>query len=92
MHIVIIKSYDIYVLGKEYIVERTLGARLCEMKVAVPYSVYLDNLAKAKAKAAEAKKKAEADKKAKLLKEKEEKAKETAESKSARTRSKSTKK
>jgi hypothetical protein len=83
MHIVFIKSYDIWLVGREYVVERTLGARLCELKVAIPYSKHLDNQAEAKRKAGKA---------ATLLKEKAEKAKETADSKPAKTRSKSIKK
>lgn len=88
MHIVFIKNYDIWLAGRDYIVERSLGARLCEMGVAVPYSVHLDMLAKVRAKD----KAAEKAKVAKLLKEKEEKEKETADSKPAKTRSKSIKK
>ena len=83
MHIVFIKSYDIWLVGRDYVVERTLGARLCEMGVAIPYSKHLDNQAEAKRKS---------DKAAKLVKEKAEKAKETADSKPAKTRSKSVKK
>ncbi len=90
MVVVFIKNYDIYKVGQQYTVERTLGARFCKMKVAVPYTVHLDNLAKEKEKAeAEAAKKAKAEK---LLKEKEEKAMETADSKPAKMRSKSIKK
>ena len=83
MHVVFIKSYDIWLIGRDYVVERTLGARLCEMGVAVTYSKNLGNQAEAKRKA---------DKAATLVKEKEAKAKETAESKPAKTRSKSIKK
>ena len=83
MHIVFIKNYDIWLVGRDYTVERTLGARLCEMGVAIPYSRHLDNQAEEKRKS---------DKAAKLLKEKEAKAKETADLKTAKTRSKSTKK
>ena len=83
MHIVFIKNYDIWLVGRDYTVERTLGARLCEMGVAIPYSKHLDNQAEAKRKA---------DKAAKLLKAKKEKEKETADLKTAKARSKSIKK
>ena len=83
MVVVFIKNYDIYKIGQQYTVERTLGARFCEMKVAIPYTVHLDNLAREKEKAEKAEK---------LLKAKEAKAKETADSKPAKTRSKSVKK
>lgn len=41
MHVVFIKDYDIYKAGEAHIVERTLGVRFCEMKVAIPYTEHL---------------------------------------------------
>ena len=90
MHIVFIKCYDIWLVGRDHVVERTLGARLCEMGVAIPYSKHLDNQAEAKRKADTDAKHAALAKR--LVKEKEEKVKETADSKPAKTRSKSVKK
>jgi len=79
MHIVFTKSYDIWELGAEAIVEHSLGAKLCRREVAVPYTVYLDNRKKAKAIA---------EVNAKKLKAKKEAEKEFATSKKAANRSK----
>jgi len=80
MHIVFIKNYDIYKAGKEYTLERTLGARMCEMGVAVVYTDWV-NMESEKA----------ADKKAKALKAKEDAKRKTATSKKAFRRSKAVK-
>jgi hypothetical protein len=91
MHIVFVKNYDIYAAGKGYTLERTLGARLCKMGVAIPYSVHVDNQAKAKREKAEAAAKAETEK-IKSLKQKEDVPQEMAESKTVKKRSRATRK
>ena len=82
MHIVFLKAYDIYKAKADYILERTLAARMCEMGLAVPYSVYLDIQAKEKAAKIKAAEAAKAKAKAK---------KETATSKKVAKRSKAIK-
>ena len=50
MRILMLNNYDIYEKGQDYNqVERTLARRLCEMGVAIPYSVYLDQEAEKRA-------------------------------------------
>ena len=85
MHIVFIKNYDIYKAGKEYTLERTLAARMCELGVAITFTEHLDRQAEA------ARKKADADAKAKSLKAGKAKEKKTAVSRKATRRSKAVK-
>ncbi len=91
MRVVYLRDHDGHKADKEYFVERTLGRRLCENGVAIPFVDY----EKKQEAAAEARAKAEAEKKAKaekLLKEKEAATREMAVSKKAKTRSKAVKK
>lgn len=98
MRVVFLKDHDGYKADQDLYIERTLGRRLCDNGVTIPYVTHMATLAKAKEEAetkAEKKAEKEAEEKAKaekLLKEKEEAERETAESKPAKTRSKSIKK
>ena len=63
------KLFEQYEEGKSYILERSLANRLCEKKIAVPFTVHQEMLREKEE--AEKKEKAEAEKKAELLKQKE---------------------
>ena len=62
------KLFEQYEEGKSYILERSLANRLCEKKIAVPFTVHQEMLREKEE--AEKKEKAEAEKKAELLKQK----------------------
>lgn len=85
MHVVFTKDYDIYKAGGDYILERTLGAKMCEMGVAMTYSDHVQMEVEAR------RKKAKADEKAEALKAKAAEKKKTAVSKKATRRSKAVK-
>ena len=91
MHVVYLQDHDGHKKNKDYMVEPTLGRRLCNNGVAIPYVTHLKNLEAGKEVVVKAKKKAESEKAKKLLKKKEEAKKETAISKKANTRSKAVK-
>ena len=65
MYIVFTKSHDIHKAGEHCkTIERTMGAKLCALGVAIPYTEHLQNENLAKARVA----KAEADAEARGLK------------------------
>ena len=90
MHILYFQDHDGHKANKDYFVELTLGRRLCENNIAIPYVTHLANL--------EAEKQAKAEKKAKektiadkLLADRKKVKHETTVSDKAKTRSKALK-
>ena len=65
MHVVYLQDHDGHKKDKDYIVEPTLGRRLCNNGVTIPYVTHVENLKAEKEERAKSEAKAEAEKEAK---------------------------